>query len=216
MTTDATISAPAAPDETFAVPATADQLARAAEALAARGFSVEILDDADAARARLSALLPEGSTIFTSASETLRLSGIDEDINASGRYEAIRPRVLAMDRATRMNEIRGLTATPDVVVGSVAAVTETGSLLAASASGSQIPAYGGGAARRIWVVGAQKVVPDLPTALRRIETYAYPLEDARARAAYGRPSAANQILIINGEPYPGRSTVLLLRQAIGY
>jgi hypothetical protein len=37
----------------------------------------------------------------------------------------------------------------------------------------------------------------------------------RARAAYGSPSAAHQILIINGEPYPGRSTVLL-RQAIGY
>lgn len=216
MTTDATISAPAAPDTTFAVPATAEQLARAAEALAAGGFSVEILDDADAARARLRALLPQGSAVFTSASETLRLSGIDEDINASGRYQAIKPRVLAMDRATRMSEIRALTATPEVVVGSVAAVAETGSLLAASASGSQIPAYGGGAARRIWVVGAQKVVPDLSTALRRIETYAYPLEDVRARAAYGRPSAAHQILIINGDPYPGRSTVLLLRQAIGY
>ena len=60
------------------------------------------------------------------------------------------------------------------------------------------------------------MVPDLPTALRRIETYAYPLKDARARAAYGRPSAAHQILIINGEPFPRRSTVLLLRRAIGY
>jgi hypothetical protein len=216
MTAATTIPDPPAPDATFAVPATAEHVARAAEALAARGFSVEILDDANVARARLRALLPEGSAIFTGASETLRLSGIDEDINASGRYQAIRPRVLAMDRATQMNDIRVLTTTPDVVVGSVAAVTETGSLLAVSGSGSQIPAYGGGAARRIWVVGAQKVVPDLSTALRRIETYAYPLEDGRARAVYGRPSAANHILIINGEPYPGRSTVLLLRQAIGY
>jgi hypothetical protein len=215
-TTDTTIPDPPAPDATFVVPATAEQVARAAEALAAHGFSVEILNDASAARARLRALLPEGSAVFTSSSETLRLSGIDEDINASGRYQAIRPRVLALDRSTRMNDIRVLTATPEVVVGSVAAVTETGSLLAVSASGSQVPAYGGGAARRIWVVGAQKVVPDLATALRRIATYAYPLEDVRARAAYGRPSAANQILIINGEPYPGRSAVLLLRQAIGY
>jgi hypothetical protein len=213
---DTTIPNPPAPDANFAVPATAEQLERAAAALAARGFAVEILDDADAARVRLRALLPEGSAIFTGASETLRLSGIDADINASGRYQAIRPRVLAMDRASQMHEIRALTATPEVVVGSVAAVTQTGSLLAASASGSQIPAYGGGAARRIWVVGAQKVVPDLPTALRRIETYAYPLEDARARVAYGWPSAVHQILVINGEPYPGRSTVLLLRQAIGY
>jgi hypothetical protein len=66
------------------------------------------------------------------------------------------------------------------------------------------------------VIGAQKVVPDLPTALRRIESYAYPLEDRRARAIYGQSSAAHEILIINGEPFRGRSTVLLLRQAIGY
>jgi hypothetical protein len=203
-------------DDSFAVPASDDRLDRAAAALAARGFAVEILDDAAAARARLRELLPEGATVFSGASETLRLSGIEEEIESSGRYAPIRTRIRTMDRATQMNEIRTLTATPEVVVGSVAAVTEAGSLVAASASGSQIPAYGGGAARRIWVVGAQKVVPDLSTALRRIETYAYPLEDRRARAIYGQPSAAHEILIVNGEPFRGRSTVLLLRQAIGY
>ena len=118
--------------------------------------------------------------MFTGASETLRLSGIDEDINASGRYDAIRPRGLAMDRATQMDEIRRLLASPDVVVGSVAAVTETGSLVVASASGSQLPGYAGGAARAIWIVGAQKVVPDLSTALRRVEDHCLPLESDRA------------------------------------
>lgn len=93
----------------------------------------------------------------------MRVSGIEDDLNASGRYQAVKPRVVAMNRATRMDEMRVLTATPDFVVGSVAAVTETGSLVAASASGSQIPAYGGGAARRVWIAGAQKVVPDLET-----------------------------------------------------
>jgi hypothetical protein len=53
-------------------------------------------------------------------------------------------------------------------------------------------------------------------ALRRIETYTHPLEDARARAAYGKSSAVNEVLIVNGEPYPGSTRVLLLRQAIGY
>ena len=118
--------------------------------------------------------------MFTGASETLRLSGIDEDINASGRYDAIKPRVLAMDRATSA-EIRRLLASPDVIVGSVAAVTETGSLVVASASGSQLPGYAGGAARAIWIVGAQKVVPDLSTALRRVEEHCLPLESARAQ-----------------------------------
>jgi hypothetical protein len=101
------------------------------------------------------------------------------------------------------------------VVGSVAAVTETGSLVAASASGSQLPAYAGGA-RAIWIVGAQKVVPDLPAALRRVEDHCLPLESARAQAAYGQPSAINRLLVLNAEPYPGRGTVLLLREAIGF
>ena len=154
--------------------------------------------------------------MFTAASETLRLSGIDEDINASGRYQAVKPRALAMDRAAEADDFRRLLATPDVVVGSVAALTETGSVVAASGSGSQLPGYAGGAGRRIWVAGAQKVVPDLDTALRRVENHCLPLESARTQAAYGWPSAVNHLLIINAEPYPGRSTVLLLREAIGF
>jgi YkgG family uncharacterized protein len=192
------------------------RLERAATALQEHGFTVEILDDAAAARARIKDLIPEGASVFTAASETLRLSGIDEDINASGRYQALRPRVLAMDRATGADDIRRLLASPDVVVGSVAAVTETGSLVAASGSGSQLPSYAGGAAHAIWVVGAQKVVPDLSAALRRVEDHCLPLESARTQAAYGWPSAVNRLLVLNAEPRPGRSTVLLLREAIGF
>ena len=106
--------------------------------------------------------------------------------------------------------------TPDVIVGSVHAVTETGSLVIASASGGQLPGYAGGAAQRIWVVGAQKVVPDLPAALRRVEEHCLPLESARAQAVYGQPSAINRLLILNAEPHPGQAAVLLLREAIGF
>jgi hypothetical protein len=200
----------------FTNAAPAERLEQAATALTAHGFSVEILADADAARTRIKDLIPEGASVFTGASETLRLSGIGEDINASGRYDAIRPRALAMDRATQMDDIRRLLATPDVVVGSVAAVTETGSLVVASGSGSQLPSYAGGAARAIWIVGAQKVVSDLGTALRRVEDHCLPLESARTQVAYGYPSAINRLLILNAEPHPGRGIVLLLREAIGF
>src|SRR5271170_8096639 len=197
-----------------AVPA--ERLERAAAALTAHGFAVEILDDAAAARIRITDLIPEGASVFTGASETLRLSGIDEDINNSGRYDAIRPRGQTMDRATQLAEIWRLMSTPDVIVGSVHAVTETGSLVIASASGSQLPGYAGGARHAIWIVGAQKVVPDLPTALRRVEDHCLPLESARAQVAYGSPSAINRLLILNAELHPGRGTVLLLREAIGF
>jgi hypothetical protein len=60
------------------------------------------------------------------------------------------------------------------------------------------------------------VVPDLSTALRRLEDHCLPLESARAQRVYGRPSAINRLLVLNAEPYPGRVTVLLLREAIGF
>ena len=204
------------PTTSFAEPATAQRLERAAAALTAHGFTVEILDDAAAARARIKDLIPEGATVFTGASETLRRSGIEEDINTSGRYEAIRARSQTMDRATQLAEIWRMLASPDVIVGSVHAVTETGSLVIASASGSQLPGYAGGSLRAIWVVGAQKVVPDLSTALRRVEDHCLPLESDRAMNAYGKPSAVNRLLVLNAEPEPGRGTVLLLREAIGF
>lgn len=204
------------PSPSYTEPATAHRLQQTAEALTAHGFAVEILDDAAAARARVRDLVPAGVSVLTGASETLRLSGIDADLNDSGRYDAVRPRVLAMDRTTQMDEIRRLTASPAVIVSSVAAVTETGALVIASGSGSQLPATAGGASRAIWVVGAQKVVPDLTTALCRVELHALPLENQRALQVYGYPSAVNRLLILNAEPRPGRGTVLLLREPIGF
>ena len=204
---------PAAP---FTDPAPGERLERVAAALTANNFAAEILEDAAVARARIKDLIPEGASVFTGASETLRLSGIEEDLNNSGRYQAIRPRALAMDRATQMDEIRRLLASPDVIVGSLAAVTETGSLVIAAGSGSQLPGYAGGSARAIWIVGAQKVVPDLSSALRRVEDHCLPLENDRAMRVYGQPSAINRLLILNAEPRPGRGTVLLLREAIGF
>jgi hypothetical protein len=59
-------------------------------------------------------------------------------------------------------------------------------------------------------------VPDLETALRRIETYAFPLEDIRAREAYGTPSTIAKLLLINNEVSRDRGTVVLVREAIGF
>jgi hypothetical protein len=200
----------------FTEPATGERLERTAAALAAHGFTVEILDDAQEARARVQALIPAGASVFTGASETLRISGIEADINTSGRYDAIRQRAQGMDRATQLAEIWRLMSGPDVVVGSVQAVTETGSLVLASASGSQLPANAGGARRAIWVVGAQKIVPDLTAALDRVDRHCVPLEDERAMQVYGQPGALNQLLVLNAISEPGRGVVLLLRGAVGF
>jgi hypothetical protein len=103
-----------------------------------------------------------------------------------------------MDRNTQRDEIWRALSTPDVIVGSVAAVTETGSLVAASATRSQLPGYAGAAARVIWVVGAQKVVPDLPAALRRVEDHCLPLENAGLRLQDWRVSRGRNVQRLRG------------------
>ena len=161
-------------------------------------------------------LVPAGAQVNHGASESLEASGIANEIDRSGRYDPVRPRVFSMDRATQADEIRRLGAAPDVMLGSVHAVTETGSLLAASMSGSQLGPYVSGAGRVILVVGTQKIVSDLEEGLRRINDYAFPLEDARAQEAYGIHSAVNKVVIINREIVPGRITVVLVDEPLGF
>src|SRR5262245_21405580 len=143
MASGAAAASPFLPDERFAQPAGEDALRRAAAAPTAKGFTVEILDDAGAARANVRDLLPGGAAVFTSSSETLRLSGIEDDLNASGLYRAVKPRIRSMDRATQLDEIRVLISATDVVVGSVAAVTETCSLAAIQTRMAAPPPYTG-------------------------------------------------------------------------
>jgi LUD domain len=189
---------------------------RTAAALEANGMTVIRAADAAEAKRIVLSLIPEGSQVHHGASQSLDASGISDEIDQSGRYEALRPRIWSMDRGTQADEIRRLGAAPDVMLGSVHAVTQTGSLLAASMSGSQLGPYLSGAGRVILVVGSQKIVADVEEGLRRIDEYALPLEDARAMAAYGIHSAVNKVLIINREIIPGRITVVLVDEVLGF
>jgi hypothetical protein len=191
-------------------------VARTATALRANGITALRARDSAEARRIVLDLIPAGSQVHHGASESLEISGIADEIDKSGRYEPVRPRVFSMDRATQADEIRRLGAAPDVMLGSVHAVTETGSLLAASMSGSQLGPYVSGAGRVILVVGTQKIVSDLEEGLRRINEYAFPLEDARAQAAYGIHSAVNKVLIINREIVPERITVVFVDEPLGF
>jgi L-lactate utilization protein LutC len=189
---------------------------RATAALEANGISVLRVADAAEAKKVVLGLIPDGSEVHHGASMSLDVAGITDEIDKSGRFESLRPRIFSMDRQTQADEIRRLSSASDVMLGSVHAVTETGSLVTASMSGSQLGPYATGAGRVILVVGTQKIVPDLDEGLRRIEGYAFPLEDARAQAAYGIHSAVNKVLIINREITPGRITVVFVDEVLGF
>jgi L-lactate utilization protein LutC len=200
----------------FAAVADDARVTRTAAALEANGISVARAADREEAKRIVLNLIPVGSQVHHGASQTLEESGIVGEIEGSGRYEPIRPRIWSMDRETEADEIRRLSSSPDVMLGSVHAVTESGSLVTASAGGSQLGPYASGAGKVILVVGTQKIVSDLDEAFRRIEEYAFPLEDARAQAAYGVHSGVNKILIVNREWEAGRTTVVFVDEVLGF
>jgi acyl-CoA hydrolase len=179
------------------------------------GFSVDVVDTLDAARERVVALIPEGTTVMTNTSVTLDETGISDEINQSGRYDSARTRMFALDFATQAQEMKAIGGQPDYALGSVHAVTRDGTLVIASASGSQLASYVWGAAHVIFVIGAQKLVPTLVAAHERIYEHSLILEDSRAFAAYGQNSSVGKVLEIHLES-PGRIHIVLIKQVVGY
>jgi LUD domain len=200
----------------FAELATGEQIATAAAALERNGIRSLLAATGADARSQVGTLLAAGAEVYNNTSQTLETTGIADDIERSGRYQPLRLRLYRMDREMQRREMRNLAASPDYVVGSVHALTEDGSLLIASASGSQLGPLASGAGQVILVIGAQKIVPDVATGMRRIYEYCYPLEDARARRAYGVPSGVNNILIINKVMAPGRVTAIIVNERLGF
>jgi LUD domain len=208
------VSTTHAPDRFTTLP-DEQTLAATVVALEEHGFSVEVVDDLDGAREAVIAGIPEGSSVMTNTSVTLQETGIADAIDGGGPYESARNRMMALDFATQLQEMKAIAGQPDYALGSVHAVTRDGTLVIASASGSQLASYAWGAANVVFVVGAQKLVAGLEEAHERIVEHSLPLEDSRAYAAYGQNSRVGKILEIHQED-PGRIHVVLIRQQIGF
>jgi hypothetical protein len=193
-----------------------EQIDEAASALERNGITGVVVDSGDQARDAVRSILPIGAEVFNNTSRTLEAIGVADDIERSGLYQPLRPRLYQMDREMQGREMRQLAAAPDFLVGSAHAVTEEGSVLIASASGSQLGPIVSGAGHVILVVGGQKIVADAGTGLRRIYEYCFPVEDRRARDAYGVPSGVNNLLIINKVVTPSRVTAILVREPLGF
>ena len=190
------------------------QIEKTAAALRERGFTVIVAGNAAEARETVLGMLPKGKSIFTGSSATLDALGVPAEVDAN--FDSVRVRLSKMDYATQGGEMVKLGATPDVMLGSVHAITEQGNVLIASATGSQLAGYAASAGQLVWVVGSQKIVPSMDEAMARIEQYTLPLEDERALNAYGVNSGINKMLIVNREANPQRTTIVIVKENLGY
>lgn len=214
-----TTTARAAEDaDAFGEPASDQTIERTAAALRANGYAVHVVETGDQARDLIVDLLPEGAEVGQGASTTLEAIGVTYAIEESGRFDPVRKRTRSMDRSTPegLRAMRKLGVGPDWYVNSAHAVTFDGTIVVASNTGSQLAPLAFGAGNVIFAIGSQKLVPDLETAMLRLRQHTLPLESQRMQGLYGIDSDIKKVLIIHKEFGPGRFTVVLIKEPVGY
>lgn len=204
------------PNQKYSTLAKNQQIKKTVAALSKNGFKTEVVGNKEEARRKALELIPRDSEVFIMTSQTLDTIGLASEINESGNYDAVRPKLWSMDRNTQAKEMAKLGATSDWTIGSVHAVTEAGQVLVVSQSGSQLPAYAYSSRNVVWVIGTQKIVKNIDEGIKRIYEYALPLENERAQKAYGFGSGVNKILIINKEIKPDRIHIIFVKEKLGF
>lgn len=194
-----------------------EQINRAVAALQANGINASVVPTGAEAKAAVLSLIPKGVEVMTMTSVTLDILGISKELNESGVYGSVRTKFAGMDQVKDGRIMKQLGAAPEWSVASAHAVTEDGSILIASNTGSQLPAAAYGADHVVFVVGAQKIVKNIEEGMKRIYEHTLPLESERAHKAYGVPgSFVSKLLIINKEVQPQRITLIIVNEVLGF
>jgi len=187
------------------------------ENLQANGFEVVVADSAADALETLQSHIPEGSSVMNGHSTTLEEIGFVEYLTEGDHeWESLPDEIWSIDDDAKRQAARRDSQTADYFLGGINAIAQTGELVAADRSGSRIGAYPFAASNVVIVSGVNKIVSTLADALDRLESVAYPLENERAKDAYGVESEIAKQLIFRKELDEGRTTVVLIREDLGY
>lgn len=204
----------------FSSLASSESVERTIKALTANGIEASVVENASQALEKTLEYIPAGAEVFTASSVTIDSIGLSKALNEGGAYDAVKPKLYSMDPKAKGREMRKLGAAPDFVVGSAHAVSESGSILIASNTGSQLPTYAYGAGTVVWVVSTKKIVKDVEEGFKRINDHVVALESDRARKAYGLPesftSFPSKVLVVNREIKPGRVKLIFVKEDLGF
>lgn len=185
--------------------------------LEANGFAVVVVDSAEDALETVKSHIPAGASVMNGHSTTLEEIGFIEYLSEGDHeWESLPDDIWNIEDDAKRQAARRESQTADYFLGGVNAIAQTGELVAADRSGSRIGAYPFAASNVVIVSGVNKMVEDLDAALDRLESVAYPLENERAKDAYGVESAIAKQLIFRQELDEGRTTVVLVRDQLGY
>ena len=192
---------------------------KAIDALAKLGIEAVLVGNRTEALEQVKSLIPNGASIMNGSSRTLEEIGFVDYLKSGNHgWKNLHEEIIAEKDPARQAMLRKQAALSDYYLGSVHAVAETGQLVIASNSGSQLPHIVFTSPNLIFVVGIQKIAPDLDAALLRVREYVLPLEDKRMKDVGMGGSAISKLLIFEREPvFLGRKVhVIFVNEKIGF
>ncbi|HTR80494.1 MAG TPA: lactate utilization protein [Bacteroidota bacterium] len=197
-----------------------DRVEKTISALKDRGVSAHLVESKEAALKMIRTAIPSGASVMTAASVTLKQVGF-EDVLKTGDHpwKNLKGEILAEKDPAKQSVLRKQATLADYYLGSVHAIAETGEVVIASMSGSQISSYAYSSKNIIWVAGTQKIVPSLDDAIRRVREYVLPLEDEHMKSLGNKNgSSIGKLLIFEREaPHLRRSvTLVLINEILGF
>ncbi len=167
---------------------------------------------------KIKELIPENADVMTGSSRTLDEIGFT-DLLKSGTHtwHNVKEAILKETDPNKQTILRKQSVLASYFLGSVHAVAETGEVVIASASGSQIPSYAFTSDNVIWVVGAQKIVPTYADAIHRLETYVFPLENERMKSTGAPGSSLSMVLTFHKSIMPNRHIhMIIVNETLGF
>lgn len=185
-------------------------------ALGTRNINAFYVDSGQEANQKVLSLLPKGSRVLTSTSITLETIGLHDEIEESSDIKSVRKEYMSLNHEKDSDRIRELRSTPEIVIGSVHAVTESGEVIIASNTGSQLAPYAYSAKKVIWVVGTQKIVKNIDEGMKRLSEYVVPLEEKHMQSLYGVGTNISKLLIFNKEKAKDRVTLIFVNEVLGF
>lgn len=199
--------------------ASSESIERAVKALTMNRFIPVVLNTGAEALAYIQKHIPEGASVMNGASVTLEEIGFVEYLKSDAHeWNNLHAAVLKEENKEKRDALRKHAVVSDYYLGSVHALSETGELVIASNTGSQLPHLAYSSQNLILVVGAQKVVPTLAAAFERLEKHILPLEDEHMKKLYGMGTQHNKTLILHGESSMMKRsvTVLIVKEKLGF
>lgn len=204
---------------TFDSLASSDSIQKTVAALTTAGSIAVVVNSKSEALDKIKELIPVGASVMNGASVSLEEIGFVDYLKEDKHgWNNLHAGIVAEPDPKNQAHLRKLATISDYYLGSVHALTESGEMIIASNTGSQLPNVVYGSANLIFVVGAQKIVPTEKDGFDRLNSYVVPLEDKHMQSKYGVGTKINKVVLFRGEsPFTGRKVhVIIVGEKLGF